>query len=60
MDENFLLDRSVVVNGEFSNTFAVNAGVLQGSILSQTSFLLHTNGLLESTNSFFFSFADYI
>ena len=56
----FLKDRSlqVAVDGYLSDTFTINAGVPQGSILSPTLFLLYINDLLEKTKNPIYSFAD--
>nr|CAH7741131.1 unnamed protein product [Callosobruchus chinensis] len=59
---NFLSGRkiTVVVDGFSSSFHHINAGVLQGSILAPTLFLLHvhTNDLLSSTTNPIHSFAD--
>ena len=56
----FLKDRSlqVAIDGFLSDTFTINAGVPQGSILSPTLFLLYINDLLVKTKNPIFSFAD--
>jgi hypothetical protein len=56
----FLSNRSisVAVDGESSETYPVNSGVPQGSILSPTLFLIHINDLLSVTNNPIHSFAD--
>ena len=56
----FLKDRTlqVAVDGFLSDTFKINAGAPQGSILSPTLFLLYINDLLEKTKNPIYSFAD--
>ncbi len=55
----FLDDRTlqVVVDGISSETFPINAGVPQGSVLSPTLFLIHINDLLASTSNPIYSYA---
>ena len=48
----------VVVDGISSETFPINAGVPQGSVLSPTLFLIHINDLLASTSNPIYSYAD--
>ena len=57
---NFLSNRtlSVVVDGYCSAFHNINAGVLQGSVLAPTLFLLHINDLLSATKNPIHSFAD--
>ena len=56
----FLENRSlqVAIDGFLSDSFTINAGVPQGSILSPTLFLLYINDLLEKTENPIYSFAD--
>ena len=58
--ENFLLDRSieVCIDGVSSDSFSINSGVPQGSIVSPTLFLLFINDLLQSTKNPLHSYAD--
>lgn len=39
----------VVINGDYSDFMSVNAGVLQGSVLSLALFLLHINDMVHIT-----------
>jgi hypothetical protein len=58
--ESFLANRSirVVLDGQMSDEFHLNAGVPQGSVLSPTLFLIFINDLLSLTRNKIHSFAD--
>ena len=56
----FLSDKSIAIreNGYLSKPDSINSGVPQGSVISPVLFILFINGLLSSTSSNIFSFAD--
>ena len=51
--ESFLANRSikVVVDGMSSESFSINAGVPQGSVISPTLFLIYINDLIGQTSN---------